>query len=110
MLGGASQARTKGGTMSQAFYFIVPTQERARQIVAQIRQVRLELNNISVIDDGSDVGRIAHPRSEEFRQEVNRGRILISVGLSDAAERDKFMDTLNTWGITEVRYPDEPAA
>jgi hypothetical protein len=96
--------------MSQEIYFIAATQERARQLVAQIRQIRLELEDISVIEDSVEAAQIRHPRSEEFQKEVNRGRVLILVGLSHPGERDRFIDTMNMWGVTEVRGTDEPAA
>jgi len=99
------ERRLKSGeeNMSQEIYFIAATQERARQLVAQIRQIRLDLENMSVIEDGAESAQICHPKSEEFQREVNRGRVLILVGLARPAERDRSIDTMNSWGVAEVR-------
>ena len=57
--------------MSGSIYFLAPTQDRARQVVAQIKQMDIEFGDISVIDERSEVKRIAHPESDELRNAIN---------------------------------------
>src|SRR5215471_7032898 len=57
--------------MSQEIYCVAPTEERAQQVVAKIKQMEIGFKKISVVDDRAEVERIAHPASEEFWNAVN---------------------------------------
>jgi hypothetical protein len=67
--------------MSQQVYLVAPTEDRARQILAEIKQMGIELSNISVINERSEIQRIAHPQSEEFRNALNGSIVGAIIGL-----------------------------
>ena len=84
--------------MSQEIYCIAPTQDRARQVVAKIKEMGIRFGNISVIDERSEIERVAHPESEEFRNALNGSIIGAVIGCDQRQNRRRACrKTFRAW-------------
>lgn len=65
--------------MSEEICFVAPTPDRAKEVVAQIKQIGIKTKSISVVDQSSAAE--IHTQSQEFRNAVNGSIVGAIIGL-----------------------------